>query len=390
MLSTSISHDQRHRLISRITDTVDTFPMSEAYYQSHEADSAPSTPSESSVRSFHQADVEEPLIRPSSPTEPHSQEVYHDYEAHDEVKPQPSPLATDADYDPFNPESYPKTIKSTVTPQTSMTNLRILRLENPSRPSSPDKNSPRSVKSLNYPSKRLSYGHESGSTRPETPSKSIRYPVRPSSAQQSPNPRQSTGSPTSFTRSAHNREQSEDFAPSNRSSFSLDKPLPRRPTLSNRLSIDRVPAGASSASSSSLFQKTRSLFEASSANSSSAAATSPGNRPRPLSGSFSRVPSESPRKRKSSISSIRSTASVSRLRTDSVTYQDQEEDLLVPRSLDPLGGPPSPAYRLPTIASGAKGLESSMYNPRRASRPEGDLAAVSGRLDNTAQDVDLQ
>lgn len=81
---------------------------------------------------------------------------------------------------------------------------------------------------------------------------------------------------------------------------------------------------------------------------------------------------------------------MSRLRTDSVTYQDQEEDLLVPRSLDPLGGPPSPAYRLPTIASGAKGLESSMYNPRRASRPEGDLAAVSGRLDNTAQDVDLQ
>jgi hypothetical protein len=306
------------------THTADTVPSFERFAQSDEEDS-PTTPSDAASSPFLENPHEEPNIRSSwSPP----RDNLNTHVPDQEMKPQASPLQ--AEFDPYNAQTYP----NYVTPKASIANLR-------SQGSPEDPN-------------------DSPLAQPATPPPRRPTPTLDTSNKQSfP---ETYDSPISTT---HSHPSSPQISPTRTPSR-----LQRRPTLSTRpSSLSRTPTNSPLVpTSTSFFQKTRSLFE-----SQAQSPSPPPPRIRPRSGVYnvstshsspSASASGSPgRSRTTSVSSptppVQSRSRPSSLYGQSPRHADGG---LVPKSLDGNGKPPSPAF-VPTPQARSPKRNSLPYSP---------------------------
>jgi hypothetical protein len=278
------------------THTADTIPSFESY--AHSEDSSTS-PSEAASSPFEDNPPAEPSIRTSWQDNSHLQEAVEE-EAHQELKPQASPLHEE--FDPYNSHTYPNYI----TPKGSHADLR--------------------AQDTNAATIRAEYSPPGNSSQRQN------FPTLDTSP--FANTTQTYDSPISRTNSL----PSQISLPQDRSSSPS-----RRPTVSDRLSTStnftHTPVSSPSIASNhnSFFQKTRSLFEQQSSPQNSPSPT------RPLSGLFTvggRRP-QSPTITTGSPSPKRTSTS----QPSSLYISDTvEEGGIVPKSLDRDGKPPSPAF----------------------------------------------
>jgi hypothetical protein len=314
------------------THTADTIPSFESY--AHSEDSSTS-PSEAASSPFEEHLPAEPSIRTSWQYNSRLREAVEEG-SHLGLKPQASPLHEE--FDPYNSQTYPNYITpkgSHADLQAQDTNADTIRAEY----------SPRSSSALrrNFPSLDTSpfanttQAYDSPISRTNSLSSQISLPQDRSS------------SPTSF--------------PSR---------LPRRPTVSDRLStstnFSRTPVSSPSIPSNhnSFFQKTRSLFEQQSSPQNS---PSPPPVSRPLSGLFTVG-----RRPQSPTTGSPSPKRTSTSRPSSLYISDTAKGGIVPKSLDKDGKPPSPAFSLHNSPSRKTSLSlsrqnsnTSEYNEKRAS-----------------------
>jgi hypothetical protein len=288
--------------------TADTVPSFESYAHSDGDSTASETPSSP----FEEAPREEPRIATSAPMHENT------FDDHQQMKAEASPLR--AEFDPLGSNTYPKFI----TPKQSQANLR-----------SPVK-SPRSPRNDRFVSQSIVSPKGPRSPRGTPSPTSRRFSQSSTNGSSRPIEARPYDTPPSRTLSMREKRLSQD---------SLQSPSMKRSMTDQKPSGTRTPVSSPSIPPSSFFQKTRSLFENTSAQASQAmpAVT------RPLSGYFngrgSPSPSPSPKlQKKGSMASLRS--------RPSSLYQTElpldEEGELIIRSLDGDGKPPSPVFTIPS------------------------------------------
>jgi hypothetical protein len=363
------------------THTADTLASFETYAQSD--DSAPSTP-DTAISPPRQTLRDDPIIRQSWMH--HGEELQH-HESNEELKPVASPLQQ-GEFDPFSTSAYP----SYITPKASRANQGHNVEESPdSYNTSPESQNgsqyipneegnafPSSVPPQRYPALDTSRASPFSESRPYD----------------SPRP---FDSPISATRSLHSSSPSRTLCPTEQTPTPPPSRIPRAPTFPPPSSLAKTPVSSPSAASSSFFQKTRSLFESSSRPETQS--TPPITRPRSIVfGVGKTTSSPSPPPKPSFLKSRPSSLSIRY--GEAPTYDpappSPADELLVPRSLDGNGKPPSPAFTLPlgkedkdrsvekeeeyeqrerrsssflggiSKLGGLVGLEGSIHNPDRA------------------------
>jgi hypothetical protein len=341
----TFSHHEGENLHVR-SHTADTVPSFESFAQSD----VESTPSETPSSPFQEIPKQEPRIESSWSFNEQGEE-------HGELKPEDSPLR--AEFDPYGTKNYPKYI----TPKPSEANLRSPRSSRVSQSvdgTEAQYNRRDSVSSMSSnPSARRLRRTESNEAalsegRLNVPSQLARFKGanRP--------PARQISDPMLTRPIARARNSTPSRTPSLREGPPINpSPPTQQPTTTaaNSSAKTTVPA---THTSSSFFQKTRSLFESSAL----PAASPPSSATRPLSGYFNvgRGASTSPSpqlQRKGSMASLRS-----------IPPPLEEEDVLVPRSLDGDGKPPSPAFTIPRRDSTTSQRKSSHGS---ISRVENDL-----------------
>jgi len=296
------SHDMDSSLHIRTrAHTTDTVPSFEAYAHSDD-ESSPPTPIDEIAERAEDALQTERLIRSSWPVQSHDHEVDLEEDSQD-LKPQASPMQTD--FDSFSTPNYP----SYVTPKTSQANLK-------------------------------------GEHIPETPESDVQ-----SSPDESDSGHQDlASSPSRASLNTNLQHNPNDFPPSE-THPQTDAGANSQPSTPN--SRPSIP------NNSSIFQKTRSLFESSS--SSPPPPTQPPTRP--LSNLFTLRSNSSPSPPPKPASLKGSTS-----RPNSLYQIDNPaSELIVPRSLDAVPGPPSPGFIIPAPISSnmeRKGSSGSEGNRR--------------------------
>jgi hypothetical protein len=308
------------------THTADTVPSFETYAQSD--DSTPSTP-DTVISPARQMMHEEPTIRESWMQQ--GEEMEHHGSA-EELKSVASPLQQ-TEFDPFTSQTYP----SYVSPKPSFANLQ-----------SKDEESPES-----YNSSPESVGIEREARNSTDPISEITaYPPQnashatPSSDSLPFDSPRLYDSPISATRSLNSNSPSRSLFPT--ASTPPPPPLrsPHRPSFPPPSSLANPEKTASSITGSSIFQRTRSLFESSSRQETQS--TPPLTRPRSvLYNTPSPAPKPSSLKSRPSSLYMRSPFNLNNEPIYNEAPTEPEDELLVPRSLDRNGKPPSPAFILP-------------------------------------------
>lgn len=302
------------------TYTADTVPSFETYAQSDY--STPSTP-DTAISPPRQNIHDEPTIRQSWM---HQGVELQDHDSTEELKPTASPFQQ-SEFDPFNSQVYP----SYVTPKSSLANLQSHEQESSESYNSLPESQNGSRQALGL----------AGSGSP-SPAPAQRHPpldtsrASPFSESQPYNSPQPFDSPISTTRSLRSNSPSHSLFPTDSTPPLPPSRSPRRPTFPSPSSLAKTPVSSPSIPSSSFFQKTRSLFESSSRQDTQS--TPPLTRPRSI--VFN---SPSPPPKPSSLKSRPSSMNYGRAPISSA----EDDELIVPRSLDGNGKPPSPAFTLP-------------------------------------------
>ncbi|KAG9228389.1 hypothetical protein BJ875DRAFT_526982 [Amylocarpus encephaloides] len=292
------------------SQTTDTVPSFGNYAHSDYEDSPPATPIDEIVDNAQDALYNEHLISSSWPSRPNS------------FVAKEAPLKSVAssrqeEFDPYNPSQY----SSLVTPKTSHTKLVEEARESPENvfympPGSAHQIPRRSLDSGRFEpslSRSPRRSLDSGQLAPRRSIDASGYegtiPLLLSSATGSPNP----------------LERSE-----------------RRPTVSQSSSPQ-------SSSSSSLFQKTRSLFEASSSGMPILPSLSGWQSSPPPKSPVRASPASVVKERPSSLYHVEPfpASSLNRRSFDQVSQRYEDDDILVPCSLDQEDRPPSPGFTIP-------------------------------------------
>lgn len=381
--------------------TADTVPSFETYAHSDEEDSPPGTPIDEIANVAQEALLNEHLISSSWPVRPN----VDPQESEQDLKPQASPMQ--AEFDPFNPSQY----GAYVTPKASRTDL--VAQKNPdsisekiasaetmhSRPQSLSASQVQQFEDDMSSFRPKSLDASDSSPFDSSPLSSNNPYARPSSRLSmdatpplrsvsrlsiDPTRNRGTSSPTPPPRSI-SRLSIE--APFNNEGSALTPPpkSPRRSTVT------------SSSSPMSIFQKTRSLFESSNSTPllPSIGLFRGGTSPKPQAS-----PAAINRDRPGSLyhDTLPPAISPQPSRLKHEEYDEEEDSMLVPRSLDPIPKPPSPTFthgsrpnslrsrnsnedtknqfydnpetNNPYDGAGyggspSRGLESSVHNPRR-------------------------